>query len=223
MGIFMLTMMLVMPIVKSELVIRFPIRYVRVAGALQYITQESIDSVIEPLVATGYFFVDLHAIQAALMTLSWSKQVTVKRVWPDRIELIIQEREPEVRWGDNGLLNSEGVIFIPQNMDKFKMLPILSVPEKQRVEFLNIMRKLTQELAVQGLKLQEFVVSERQAWLLKMEKGLWIQLGKDQPLENFKKLMKVFVVSGQDEIAKMAYVDMRYPNGYAVRWRVAEK
>ncbi|SMG62485.1 hypothetical protein BMETH_11401115553, partial [methanotrophic bacterial endosymbiont of Bathymodiolus sp.] len=34
---------------------------------------------------------------------------------------------------------------------------------------------------------------------------------------------KALIVSGGELVNKMVYVDMRYPNGYAVRWRENEK
>ncbi len=218
-GIIFLSLILLLPVIKSVLITDYPIRHIRVTGALQYIKQESINTAIEPLVATGYFFADLELIRQALVNLPWSKTAQVKRIWPDRIELDIVERDPIVQWHEDGLLNSKGVIFIPPSIEAFSELPILSVPEKQRVELLLKMQFLMSALKKQSLKLKSFQVTQRQSWLLGLENGLLIQLGHIKPLEKFKLLMKALTLTEKAQVKKMAYIDMRYPNGYAVRWQ----
>jgi len=102
-------------------------------------------------------------------------------------------------------------------------LPVLYAPNEQRLVLLEVMHGLSVSLMDQGLYLTEFRVNERQSWLLSMENGLVIQLGRLQPLEKFSQLMKALIVTGGELVNKMVYVDMRYPNGYAVRWRENEK
>ncbi len=108
-------------------------------------------------------------------------------------------------------------------MDEFQTLPTLYAPMDQRYQFLQIMEGLALGLKDQGLHLAEFRVSERQSWLLVMENGLIIQLGRSEPLQKFTLLMQTLMVSGTELVEKMAYIDMRYPNGYAVRWRKDEQ
>ena len=200
-----------------------PIRYVQVEGAFQYIDKQNIQMKIDPLVQAGYFSVDLQAIQQAVMSLPWTESIQVQRVWPDRIKLRIYEQKPVIRWQEHSLLNERGEVFRPLNIDRFQTLPVLYAPNVQRQELLEVMHGLSVSLMDQGLYLTEFRVNERQSWLLSMENGLVIQLGRLQPLAKFSQLMKALIVTGGELVNKMIYVDMRYPNGYAVRWRDNEK
>lgn len=121
------------------------------------------------------------------------------------------------------MLNEQGEVFRPLNIDRFQTLPVLYAPNEQRLALLEVMHGISVSLMDEGLYLTEFRVNERQSWLLSMENGLVIQLGRLQPLEKFSQLMKALIVSGGELVNKMVYVDMRYPNGYAVRWRENEK
>lgn len=211
------------PMIQQAIAEAVPIRYVQVEGAFQYIDKQDIQMKINPLVQEGYFSVDLQAIQQAVMSLPWTESAQVQRVWPDRIKLRLYEQKPVVRWQEHSLLNERGEVFKPLNIDRFQSLLVLYAPNTQRQELLEVMHGLTVSLMDQGLYLTEFRVNERQSWLLSMENGLVIQLGRLQPLAKFSQLMKALIVMGGELVNKMIYVDMRYPNGYAVRWRDNEQ
>lgn len=200
-----------------------PIRHVQVEGAFQYIDKQDIQMKINPLVQAGYFSVDLQAIRNSLMRLPWTESIQVQRIWPNRLKLRIYEQKPVIRWQEHSLLNEQGEVFRPLNIDRFQTLPVLYAPNEQRLALLEVMHGISVSLMDEGLYLTEFRVNERQSWLLSMENGLVIQLGRLQPLEKFSQLMKALIVSGGELVNKMVYVDMRYPNGYAVRWRENEK
>jgi len=215
--------MLIWPLLQDMIKETMPIRYVGVEGEFQYISKEDIQSKIMPLIQDGYFAIDLQEIQQALMGLPWAERVQVQRIWPDGVKLRLHEQKPVVRWQTDSLLNVRGEVFKPLNIDKFKFLPVLYGPAEQRQQLLEIMYGLRVSLMDQGLRLTEFRVSNRQSWLLALENGMTVQLGRIEPLNKLTLLLKAFVVSGSELVNKIAYVDMRYPNGYAVRWRENEQ
>ena len=221
--VFVIGILLIWPAVKKKIEEYIPIRYVQVEGAFQYIDKDDIKMKINPLVQEGYFSVDIQARFQSVMSLPWTEKVQVERIWPDRVKLRIYEQKPVVRWQAHSLLNVHGDIFRPVNIDKFESLAVLYAPIDQRKQWLDVMDGLSVNLMDQGLHLTKFRVTERQSWLLGMDNGMSIQLGRFQPLQKFTQLMKAFVVSGSDLVSKIAYVDMRYPNGYAVRWRENEQ
>ncbi len=214
---------LVWPLLQNMIRETWPIRHVGVEGEFQYISKEGIQSKIMPLIRDGYFAIDLQEIQQAVMSLPWAEKVQVQRIWPDGVKLRLYEQRPVVRWQTDSLLNIHGEVFKPLNIDEFKSLPVLYGPAEQRQQLLEIMYGLKVSLMDQGLRLIEFRVSNRQSWLLAMENGMTVQLGRFEPLNKLTLLLKAFVVSGSELVNKIAYVDMRYPNGYAVRWRTNEQ
>jgi len=199
-----------------------PIRYVRVGGEFQYIKKIEIKAKISPLLNRGYFSIDLLAIQQAVMTLPWIDKVLVQRVWPNRLELKVYEQRPVVRRGRDALLNARAEVFKPVNIGNFKSLPMLITPEGLKKELLLTMQKMAQELALRNLELTKFKVNKRLSWDISLNNGIQVQLGRVAPLQKFMQLMNTLSVLG-NKVSKIASIDMRYPNGYAVAWQKNEK
>jgi len=198
---------------------RIPIKYVRTEGVFQYLSKDEIKTALQPLVTTGFFDADMQTIHQAVSELTWVDTVTVKRVWPDAIDIKIREKKPYVRWGQQSLISARGEIITPKNIDLFKTLPILQGPELQQLKTLEIMKGVNTALADQSMKMAEFTINDRWAWKIKLTTGLEILLGRNEQLKKLQRFLKTLKVLGQEQVEKMAIVDLRYPNGYAVSWK----
>ena len=120
--------------------VSMPLKYVRTEGVFQYLSKNELQTVLQPLVLTGFFDVDMQAIHVAVASLPWVDTVTVKRIWPDAIDIKVSERKPYARWGKNSLITEQGVIFTPKNTDQFQNMTVLMGPESQEVRTLEIMK-----------------------------------------------------------------------------------
>lgn len=196
-----------------------PVKYVRTEGVFQYLSKEEIKTALQPLVITSFFDADMQAIHQAVSELTWVDTVTVKRVWPDAIDVKIREKKPYVRWGQQRLVSARGDIITPKNIDAFKNLPILQGPEQQQLKTLEIMKGVNTALADQSMKIAEFTINDRWAWKIKLTTGLEILLGRNEQLKKLQRFLKTLDVLGQEQVEKIAIVDLRYPNGYAVSWK----
>ncbi len=196
-----------------------PIRYVKIEGAFQYISKDRLKAVLTPQMKRGYYHADMDAIHHAIKSLPLVDKVDVRRVWPDAVSIKIVEQKPIVRWGKNALLNKQGDVLIPDNIDDFKNLPLITGPEGQEKKLLEIMKGVYIVLKDKSMQLAEFHVNERRAWRIKLAGGLEMQLGRKAPLENMQRFLKTMDLLGPEQVALMASVDTRYPNGYAVTWK----
>jgi cell division protein FtsQ len=196
-----------------------PIKYVRTEGVFQYLSKNEIKIVLQPLVITGFFDADMQAIHTAVSTLPWVDTVTVKRIWPDAIDIKIREKKPYARWGKNSLITERGVIFTPKNIEQFQNLSVVTGPEFQQVKVLEIMKGIKTALADQSMELAEFSVNDRWAWKIKLANGMEILLGRNEQLKKLQRFLKTLAVLRQEQVDAMAIVDLRYPNGYAVSWK----
>jgi cell division protein FtsQ len=196
-----------------------PIKYVRTEGVFQYLVKDEVKAVLEPLVLTGFFDADMQAIHLAVSTLPWVDSVTVKRIWPDAIDIKVHERKPYARWGKDSLITGQGVIFTPKNIDGFQKLTVVTGPELQQVKVLEIMKGIKTALADQSMELAEFSVNNRGAWKIKLATGLEILLGRNEQLKKLQRFLKTLTVLKQEQVEQIAIVDLRYPNGYAVSWK----
>lgn len=111
-----------------------PIKYVRTEGVFQYLAKDEVKVVLEPLVLTGFFDADMQAIHLAVSTLPWVDSVTVKRIWPDAIDIKVHEKKPYARWGKDSLITGQGAIFTPKNIEGFQKLTVVTGPELQQVK-----------------------------------------------------------------------------------------
>ncbi|MCX7100474.1 MAG: cell division protein FtsQ/DivIB [Methylobacter sp.] len=198
---------------------KIPIKYVRTEGVFQYLSKDEIKSALKPLVRTGFFDADMQAIHQVVTELTWVDTVTVKRVWPDAIDIKVREKKPYVRWGQNRLVSAKGEIITPKNMDAFMTLPLLQGPELQQIKTLEIMKGVNTALADQSMKMAEFTINDRWSWKIKLTTGLEILLGRNEQLKKLQRFLKTLEVLGQEQVDRIAIVDLRYPNGYAVSWK----
>ncbi len=42
----------------------------------------------------------------------WVRKVALRRQWPRRLEVTIEEHSPLARWNDAGLVNAQGEVFV---------------------------------------------------------------------------------------------------------------
>ncbi len=205
--------------IKAWVKMYFPVRYVRVEGVFQHLAKDEIKQCLEPWVNADFISLDLLAVRRAVLSLPWAADAEVRRIWPDTIDIHIDEQKPFMRWGTAGLLNERGDVFVVADRDNYKDLPLLICPQGQQRRFLEIMKGLQHQLMQHALILDSLVVSERLSWQLRLSNGMQMKLGRREPLKNLQRFLKTLSLIGLDKIKAIASVDMRYPNGYAVNWK----
>lgn len=205
--------------IDTRLRTALPIKYVRTEGVFQYLSKDEIKTALTPLVKTGFFDIDVQVIHEAVSELPWVESVTVKRVWPDAIDIKIRERRPFVRWGEKSLISDQGTVFTPKNIEPFDDLLVVTGPDQQHTKVLEIMKGVRTVLADQSLELVEFNINNRWSWKIKLANGLEILLGRSEQLKKLQRFLKTLTVLQQEQIDAMEVVDLRYPNGYAVSWK----
>jgi cell division protein FtsQ len=57
-------------------------------------------------------------------------------------------------------------------------------------------------------------------WKLRLDNGMMLQLGHKDILTRLAHFVKVYPKIVGSRVADIEYVDLRYPNGVAVRWKV---
>jgi len=145
--------------------------------------------------------------------------VSVQRAWPRGLDVLVLEQSAAARWGERGLLNTRGELFDSDERHIPPELAQLSGPAGK--ESVVAQRYLAAEgrLLQAGLRLTALRLDARGAWELDLANGVTVRLGRRQVDERFEKFMnsalKLVTQRGED----IAYVDMRYTNGFAIGWR----
>lgn len=192
----------------------FPVRKIGVEGDLDHVTKKQLEYVIKNELKGTFFTLDLHKTRQAFEKLPWVRRVDVRRRWPDRLEVNIEEHQAIARWGSEALLNSHGETFDAASNDP---LPIFEGPEGSEKQVLAGYREFREALAATKRQPTRVWLSARRAWRLELDRHLVLEIGREDAAERVRR----FAAAYPDSLARLEiavdYVDLRYPNGFAVR------
>jgi cell division protein FtsQ len=198
---------------RSEL---FPVLGVEVRNRPEHTSSEEIQAALSGRIARNFFAVDLAEVRATLEALPWVRRVEVRRVWPDRLELALEEHSALARWSDEGLVNTHGERFFASSDAD---LPIFVGPPGSEREMARRYVRFAALLEPLGAAPERVVLSARLAWQLRLDNGLNLLLGRDA--DAAERRLARFVEAYAETLGRIArrhqYVDLRYPNGFAVR------
>lgn len=199
-----------------------PVRHVSVTGDFVHLSPVVLQDRVSEVVRGGFFNVNVDAIQNVLLDEPWVQEVSVKKVWPDSITVTIREQNPVAQWNDEELLNGDAILFQPERISFPEGLPVLRGPDNTAGLVLGNLHRLNVILP-DGLDVVELNLSERRSWTLKLNNGLIIRLGKSAMLEKTQQFFEYFPITTLTDLEKIMYVDMRYTNGFIVRWNPEQK
>jgi len=209
----------------------FPLREVIVVSEPDQVTRAQLEQAARTAIAGNFFTVDLDGVRNTFEKLPWVRRADVRRRWPDSLELAFEEHAAVARWrrGDGGsgqesrLVNKYGEVFAAAST---VALPAFVGPEGTAPLLLARYQEFEQVLAPLGRHPETLVLSRREAWQVKLDDGLVLELGRDEAKHPLLARLERFVGNYRAAIEKthlagLGVVDMRYPNGFALR--VAKK
>jgi cell division protein FtsQ len=203
---------LVQMLLRSPLL---PVREVRLTNALERTSRQDIEAALRGRIAGNFFAIEPAEIRAGLQQLPWVRRVTVRRVWPDSLEVGVEEHVALARWGSEALVNTHGERFSAR-IDA--PLPVFIAPSGHEAEVARRYASFAALVAPLG-GIERVVLTPRLAWQLRLANGLHIMLGRDADAaeERLRRFVGVYDATLKTMQRKHEYVDLRYPNGFALR------
>ena len=199
-----------------------PIRAVVIDGAFERVSAIQVEDALESYIQTGFLSADLHAMRRQLRQLPWVANAKVRRRWPGTLEVDIEEQISVARWGDAGLLNGYGELFIENVSHAPAELPLLSGPQGSERRVAEMYFGIQERLERRGMAAVSLRLDDRGAWELQLISGIRVRLGArmvETRLDRFfAALDKVVAAQAED----VDYIDMRYTNGFAIGWKDRE-
>jgi cell division protein FtsQ len=192
----------------------FPLRDVEIKGRVAHITRDQVQSILAGRPRGNFFTLDLEAARTAFQKLPWVRQANLRRQWPDRLEVEIEEHVALARWRNRALVNTYGEVFQAATSET---LPVFTAPDGTSGELTQQYEAFRQLLAPLGKRPREVVLSERRAWQLKLEDGDVLELGRSRMDERLQRFVSAHGRTLALLPARPYRVDLRYPNGFAVR------
>lgn len=198
-----------------------PVNVVRLEGEYKHQTRAQLHAAISEYAVGGFFSVDADAVRRAALQLPWVATASVRRVWPDTLQVVVTEHKPLTRWGTSALLNEQGQVFTPALESIPPGLPLLIGPAGLEDVVLERMTKLNNALQPLHQVVQRLVLDERRAWSVTLNNGVELLLGREDIDARLQRYVDAYPSALAPHLALLGAVDLRYTNGFAVRWTPA--
>lgn len=210
-----------------------PVTSVVISGEMPYSKRDDIIAAIDQIDRGNFFQVDVNAIQTEVLTLPWVYSVAVRKQWPNELKIYVVDQKPVAIWNGDFLINQQGDVF-QANIARIKhYLPHFFGPEGSELLVLKNYRDFNALLDFKSLTVDELVLSERFSWLLTLDDGVTLNLGREERVERIQRFMDVYpMIKAQLEAKKIVekqhnqavdYIDLRYDTGLAVGWKMIEE
>ncbi|OQW42132.1 MAG: cell division protein FtsQ [Proteobacteria bacterium SG_bin4] len=185
--------------------------------ALQSVTNEQIEQLVKNEIDGNFISVNLTAVREAFVKLPWVREAKVNREWPHGLNVTLEEHRAFAYWGSQALVNTYGEVFrVSADMD----LPVFTGPnEASAQEVTRQYQRFNQILAPLQQKISELSLTPRYAWRIQLDTGTILELGRNETEERLTRYVSVFnhSIAWLNQQEPLAYVDLRYPNGFAIR------
>lgn len=197
---------------------RWPVTKLSVRAEFDHVSSEQIRAAAEPLLGQGFFAINLDRVRDAVARLPWVERAEARKRWPDTIDLVVYEQQPYARWGTDRLINRHGQIFTIAGMQNVGGLPRLAGPDDRLADVLRFYADCVREFSGSGLVIDAVTLSLRGGWRLDLASGAVIEVGRENSEQHLQRFLDVWPRLASAHPGPPAYIDLRYENGFALRW-----
>lgn len=207
----------------------FDIQAISVDGQVTHNNALTLRANVAPRMSGTFFTVDLAQVRAAFEAAPWVRRAVVRRQFPNRLQVVLQEHQAVAYWGgdsESRLINSYGEVF-EANVGEVDQdqLPRLNGPEGQGAEVLAMYRALAPLFGPMELAVEQFEISGRGSWRARLDTGAAIELGRGTQdeitarVQRFLKTLTQVAARYGRHANSVESADLRHENGYAIRLR----
>jgi cell division protein FtsQ len=155
----------------------------------------------------------LAEVRASALRVPWVRDATVRRRFPDAVEIAFTVHEALARWDEGRLVSPAGEVF---RADEARGLPRFRGPEGSAPAMARQYEVIARMLAPLASPVEELRLSPRGAWHVVLRSGLTLQLGRGDVAERLERFVAAWPRLIEHE-GEPHYVDLRYPGGFATR------
>jgi len=195
------------------------IKSVEVTGDFTILDKKQLEPIIESYAKTNLFLLDVKNLEKDIESNPWVHSAALTHVWPNKLIVKIYEQKPVAHWGKFQMLAENGEI-IKASMEKQKgELPMLYSPNDKGRNMATGFMKIRKMMKGFPVKLVEFKEDARGSWRIKLENGMTLKIGREHQAKRLKRFMVAYEQSLNEVLDKISVVDLRYTNGFAVKWK----
>jgi cell division protein FtsQ len=198
----------------------FALRAIRVEGDVARNSLQTIRTYAAPRLAGNYFSVNLASSRTAFESLPWVRKAVVRRVFPNRLAVRLEEHRPAAFWGDAGdqLVNTFGEVFQANPGDVDDELPAFEGPDGSAAQMLALYARIAPMFAPD--RVVDLGLSGRGSWRLELDSGASVELGRgsdDEIAARTERFVATVAQVAQRHGSTLEHADLRHRDGYALR------
>ena len=206
----------------------FALNVIQIEGwnndTLKHVNSQIIRSTAIRKIKGNFFTTNLDAIRSAFEMVPWVRKASVRREWPDRLIVTLEEHIPLGTWGEDGqILSVKGDVFVANLAEAEEGAKLLefSGPPGSEKDVLQHYMEFKDWFKAISLTPEAVNYSKRYAWEIKLNDGVMVQLGREESSgvlkERIDRLIQVYPELTNRLQGKIESVDLRYPNGMALK------
>lgn len=204
----------------------FAVKAIRVEGEVNRNSESTLRANTVHRLAGSFLTLDLQKSRAAFESVPWVRQAVVRREWPMRLAVRLEEHRPLALWamadGNDRLVNSFGEVFEANIGDvEDDRLPSLAGPDGSAPLMLALLRQLGPVLVpLNAGDIDRLALSARGSWRATMDKGAVIELGRGTEAEVIARAQRFVATMPRVEAQyqrRLESADLRHAEGFAVR------
>ncbi|HZY17687.1 MAG TPA: cell division protein FtsQ/DivIB [Ramlibacter sp.] len=207
----------------------FSLGGITVHGEVTHNSAATLRANVAPQLRGSFFTVDLAATRRAFEAVPWVRSAIVRREFPNRLRVSLQEHHAVAFWGEEGgsrMVNSFGELFEANPGDvEHDDLPRLSGPDGQARQVLAMYHAVAPLLEPLELAVVEVQLTGRGSWRVALDNEAAVELGRGE-LEEVLPRVQRFVQTLTQVASRygrrpesLLSADLRYGDGFAVRLR----
>ncbi len=207
----------------------FALQAIVVTGEVTHHNAVTLRANVAPQLSGTFLTLDLTRARHVFESLPWVRQALVRREFPNRLKVVLQEHQAVAYWGsesDSRLVNSFGEVF-EANVGEVEPedLPRLQGPEGQAAPALAMYQALQPLFEALELALEQLELNSHGGWRARLDSGAALELGggtSDEVLARTQRFLQTLTqvtsrYGRKPEALETA--DLRYQDGYALRLR----
>ena len=199
-----------------------PIQKVEIEGEFENISHDIFREKVIAVIDGGYFSLDLNLMRTALMALPWVDDISVRRQWPSGLHIKVTEKQAVAYWNDDAMISDRGDVFKPEVIAQQLILPRLNGPDGLHNKMWRFLVAINEDFSSMGFEVLDLNLDDRRAWSFhfssqKVMNEIEVKLGRDHAEDRLARFVRVFSNIDKFNLKNTAVIDLRYPNGFAMR------
>lgn len=201
----------------------FPIATIKVASNYHRVSKTHLKKVIAAHIQKENFLtLNIAQLKKALLNIPWVQDATIRRVWPGTLLIKLEEQKPLALFNEKGVVNQKGDLFYPNPASIPQDLPRLVAADSEMNTALQHYQKMAMMLKPLKIEIVLLECGFDGNHKVVLNNGIILLLGKTNISGRWNRFVLSYPKLLQEANStnrRIGQIDLRYPNGFAVRWR----